>query len=160
MDDIAADRFASPSLHPEWHDPARQLPVLLHRTREALASQLRPVFLLHDLSDPQWRVLRILSAGGELDVSELARRSYLLGPSLSRILRDLAARDLISRRVSEEDARRSFHALTNAGHRVIDEVAPFFDPIFKDIEHKLGRERIVQLNAMLAELLDTLKESD
>lgn len=159
MDDFATDRFDSRP-HQEGQDPARQLPVLLHRTREALASQLRPVFLLHDLSDPQWRVLRILSAGGELDVSELARRSYLLGPSLSRILRDLSARGLISRRVSKDDARRSFHALTDAGRHVIEEVAPFFDPIFKDIEHKLGRDRIVQLNRMLAELLDTLQAPD
>ena len=36
---------------------SRQLPVLLHRTREALAVHFRKIFVLHDLTDPQWRVL-------------------------------------------------------------------------------------------------------
>lgn len=31
---------------------SRQLPVLLHRTREALAVHFRKIFVLHDLTDP------------------------------------------------------------------------------------------------------------
>jgi len=135
----------------------RRLPVLLHRAREALAMHFRKVFLVHDLTDPQWRVLRILSESDEIDVSNLARRSYLMGPSLSRILRDLTARGLIVRRVSSGDARRFFHALTPQGRRLLGEVSPEFNPIYRDIERRLGIERIKRLNASLAELLEVVQ---
>jgi homoprotocatechuate degradation regulator HpaR len=137
----------------------RRLPVLLHRAREALAMHFRKVFLVHDLTDPQWRVLRILCEPEEIDVSSLARRSYLMGPSLSRILRDLTARGLIVRRVSSSDARRFFHALTPQGRKLLAEVSPEFNPIYRDIERRLGAERIRRLNASLAELLEVVQVS-
>jgi len=136
---------------------SRQLPVLLHRTREALAVRFRKVFLQHDLTDPQWRVLRILSQVDELDVSSLAQRSYLMRESLSRILRDLAARGLIVRRVSNTDARRIFHTLTPKGRHLLEEVAPAFNPVYKEIEARFGIERIEELNRRLAELLDAIQ---
>jgi len=136
---------------------SRQLPVLLHRTREALAMHFRKVFLLHNLTDPQWRVLRILSQARELDVSSLARQSYLMGPSLSRILRDLASRGLIARRVSSEDARRFFHTLTMRGRRLLEEVSPAFNPVYREIESRFGTERIRDLNERLSALLEAIQ---
>jgi homoprotocatechuate degradation regulator HpaR len=136
---------------------SRQLPVLLHRTREALAVRFRKVFLQHDLTDPQWRVLRILNQVDELDVSSLAQRSYLMRESLSRILRDLAARGLIVRRASNTDARRIFHTLAPKGRRLLEQVAPAFNPVYKDIEARFGIERIEELNGRLAELLDAIQ---
>lgn len=135
----------------------RRLPVLLHRAREALAMHFRKVFLVHDLTDPQWRVLRILSESEEIDVSNLARGSYLMGPSLSRILRDLTARGLIVRQVSSGDARRFFHALTPQGRKLLTAISPEFNPIYRDIERRLGTERIKRLNASLAELLEVVQ---
>ena len=130
---------------------SRQLPVLLHRTREALAVHFRKVFVQHDLTDPQWRVLRILSHSDEIDVAGLAQQSYLMGPSLSRILRDLAARRLIVRRASATDARRFFHSLTPSGRRLLERVSPAFDPLFEEIEKRFGIDRIQELNSLLAE---------
>ncbi|MGH8290066.1 MAG: homoprotocatechuate degradation operon regulator HpaR [Steroidobacteraceae bacterium] len=135
----------------------RQLPVLLHRAREALAMHFRKVFIEHELTDPQWRVLRILNECDEIDVSNLARRSYLMGPSLSRILRDLTARGLIVRRVSSADARRFFHALTPRGRRLLSDISPEFNPVYRDLELRLGLERIRRLNASLAELLEVVQ---
>ena len=85
---------------------SRQLPVLLHLTREGAAVRFR-VFLQHDLTDPQWRVLRILSQVDELDVSNLAQRSYLMRESLSRILRDPAGTRTHRSAHPNTDARRT-----------------------------------------------------
>ena len=139
---------------------SRQLPVLLHRTREALAVHFRKIFVLHDLTDPQWRVLRILSQFDEIDVSNLARKSYLMRESLSRILRDLGARGLILRRVSNTDARRFFHSLTPKGRSLLEEVSPAFNPVYKEIEARFGIDRIEDLNRRLAELLAAIQTSD
>lgn len=136
---------------------SRQLPVLLHRTREALAMRFRKVFLLYDLTDPQWRVLRILDQAKELDVTSLAEQSFLMGPSLSRILRDLAKRGLISRRVSSTDARRFFHTLTSRGRKLLEEVSPAFNPVYRDIEARFGVDRIRELNERLSALLEAVR---
>ncbi len=136
---------------------SRQLPVLLHRTREALAVHFRKIFLAYDLTDPQWRVLRLLAQADEIDVSNLAHRSYLMRTSLSRILRDLAARELIVRRTSSTDARRFFHALTAKGRCLIDEVSPSFNPVYSEIESRFGIDRIEDLNKRLTELLAAIQ---
>jgi homoprotocatechuate degradation regulator HpaR len=152
-----------PSDDPGEAEPAaasRQLPVLLHRTREALAVHFRKVFLQHDLTDPQWRVLRILSQADSIDVKTLARKSYLMRESLSRILKDLANRGLIVRRVSNTDARRFLHSLTAKGRNLLEQVAPAFNPVYREIEARFSIQRIEELNRRLAELLEAVQPAD
>jgi len=74
---------------------SRSLPMSLLRAREAVMRQFRPSLRNHGLTEQQWRILRALTAVDTIEVTELARVAFLLGPSLSRILRDLEARDLI-----------------------------------------------------------------
>jgi len=135
----------------------RRLPVLLHRTREAFSAFFRPVFMKNDLTDPQWRILLLIQKHPDMDISELSRRSFLLGPSLSRILRDLSERGLIERRPDPKDARRAFHSLTAAGAAQIKQVLPCFDPIYADLADRLSREQIQELNTRLEELLAILR---
>lgn len=142
---------------PGWNSATRMLPIMLYRTREVLAAQFRPVLAAYDLTDPQWRVLRILRRVEALDTAELARRSLLLMPSLSRILRDLSARGLVSRRTDEEDARRSFNSLTPSGAKLIAEVMPKMDNFFIDLEANMGVERIKRLNGLLYRLLEVME---
>ena len=85
---------------------SRSLPMSLLRAREAVMRQFRPSLRNHGLTEQQWRILRALTAVDAIEVTELARVAFLLGPSLSRILRDLEARDLIERRTAEADLRR------------------------------------------------------
>ena len=77
---------------------SRSLPMSLLRAREAVMRHFRPSLRNHGLTEQQWRILRALTAVDTIEVTELARVAFLLGPSLSRILRDLEARDLIERR--------------------------------------------------------------
>src|SRR5579884_3047454 len=85
---------------------SRSLPMSLLRAREAVMRQFRPSLRRHDLTEQQWRILRALSATDAIEVTELARTAFLLGPSLSRILRDLEARKLIERKTAKTDLRR------------------------------------------------------
>jgi len=67
---------------------SRSLPMSLLRAREAVMRQFRPSLRRHDLTEQQWRILRALASIDAIEVTELARVAFLLGPSLSRILRD------------------------------------------------------------------------
>src|SRR3954467_12736522 len=85
---------------------SRSLPMSLLRAREAVMRQFRPSLRDHGLTEQQWRILRALASVETIEVTELARVAFLLGPSLSRILRDLETRQLIERRTAEADLRR------------------------------------------------------
>ena len=60
----------------------------LLRTREAVMWLFRPGLRSRGVTEQQWRILRALAHAGPLEVTELADATFLLGPSLSRILPD------------------------------------------------------------------------
>src|SRR3954471_16537085 len=105
-------------------DFSRSLPMSLLRARESVMRHFRPSLRAHGLTEQQWRILRALASSGDVEVTKLARVAYLLGPSLSRILRDLETRRLIDRRVVKADLRRNIVSLTPGGLRLIKSVAP------------------------------------
>src|SRR5665213_3995110 len=94
---------------------SRSLPMSLLRAREAVMRQFRASLRDHGLTEQQWRILRALAAVDTIEVTELARVAFLLGPSLSRILRDLEARQLIERKVAKADLRRGPVSISGSG---------------------------------------------
>src|ERR1700742_3661655 len=110
-------------------DFSRSLPMSLLRAREAVMRQFRPSLRNHGLTEQQWRILRALTAVETIEVTELARTAFLLGPSLSRILRDLEARHLIERRVVKDDLRRGVVSISPKGLKLIEAVAPTSEAI-------------------------------
>src|SRR6266567_454614 len=103
---------------------SRSLPMSLLRAREAVMRQFRPSLRQHGLTEQQWRILRALAAIEAVEVTELARTAFLLGPSLSRILRDLEARNLIERKTAKADQRRSMVSISREGVKLMASVAP------------------------------------
>ncbi len=131
---------------------SRSLPMALLRSREAVMRQFRPSLRDHGLTEQQWRILRALTTIDQIEVSDLARATYLLGPSLSRILRDLEARQLIQRRSPESDLRRGIVSLTPAGLALIEAVAPISETIYAEITRRFGAKKLEVLHGMLREL--------
>ena len=103
---------------------SRSLPMALTRARDAVMRYIRPPLREHELTEQQWRVLRMLARKGPLEPTALAHLSFLLAPSLSRILRDLVERRLIERRPLKTDLRRSVISIAPAGLRLLRTVAP------------------------------------
>jgi len=135
---------------------SRSLPMSLLRAREAVMRQFRPSLRNHGLTEQQWRILRALTAVDTIEVTELARVAFLLGPSLSRILRDLEARDLIERRTAEADLRRGVVSISPKGLKLIEAVAPNSEAIYAEITHRYGARKLAELQDMLGELEHSL----
>lgn len=131
---------------------SRSLPMSLLRAREAVMRQFRPSLRSHGLTEQQWRILRALTAVDTIEVTELARVAFLLGPSLSRILRDLEARDLIERRTAEADLRRGVVSISPKGLKLIEAVAPNSEAIYAEITQRYGARKLAELQDMLGEL--------
>src|ERR1700755_2106050 len=103
-------------------DFSKSLPMSLLRAREAVMKQFRPSLRRHGLTEQQWRILRALAAVDAIEVTDLPRVAFLLGPSLSRILRDLEARHLIERKTAKADLRRAVVTITANGLKLIEAV--------------------------------------
>ena len=131
---------------------SRSLPMSLLRAREAVMRQFRPSLRRHDLTEQQWRILRALAAIDTIEVTELARVAFLLGPSLSRILRDLEARRLIERKTAKADLRRGVVSISDKGLKLMEVVAPSSEAIYAAITKRYGARRLAELQDMLAAL--------
>lgn len=132
------------------------LPMALLRARERVMSRFRPGLRTHGVTEQQWRVLRALAGHPGLEITELAARTCLHPPSLSRILPDLAARGLVARRPVASDMRRSVVALAPGGLDLIAAHAPQSEKIYRAIEERFGPERLRQLFELLGELEECL----
>src|SRR6185312_154978 len=123
---------------------SRSLPMSLLRAREAVMRQFRPSLRHHGLTEQQWRILRALAASGAIEVTELARVAFLLGPSLSRILRDLEQRKLIARELLKSDLRRNIVSITARGLQLIDVVAPTSEAIYGEMTKRFGARKLAE----------------
>jgi homoprotocatechuate degradation regulator HpaR len=137
---------------------SRSLPMALLRAREAVMRQFRPSLRALDLTEQQWRVLRALGSPLEFDATSLANATFLLAPSLTRILRDLEKRALIERSVSAADLRTSRLSLSAAGRALLDEAGVHSERIYRGMTAHIGEERLETLMGMLADLERQLRE--
>jgi homoprotocatechuate degradation regulator HpaR len=140
---------------PRLMDDRQSLPIALLRARESVMAWFRPHHRKGGITEQQWRVIRVLYLEGEIDATELARRSCLLAPSLSRILRDLEATDYIRRRAGK-DSRQSLLSLSPRGTAMVTRVAPFLDGLHRQIARRFGERRVEKLLALLAGLEEAL----
>jgi len=118
--------------------------------------QFRPSLRRHGLTEQQWRILRALTSVDAIEVTELARMAFLLGPSLSRILRDLEALQFIERRTAKSDLRRAVVSISQKGIKLIEQVAPTSEAIYAAIARRYGVQKLAELHAMLGTLEESL----
>lgn len=148
------DNMIGTQLPPETR---RSLPIALLRAREAVMAGFRPILARHNVTEQQWRVLRILSEVDQaIDASNLASRAYILPPSLTRIVKVLDERGLIECKRDRIDGRRILIGITQAGRELIRTVAPESREIFAELESRYGADRVAALLDMLDDLTSKL----
>ena len=145
-------RVTAPRPAPSMRPFADSLPMALLKAREAVMRRFRPGLRAHAVTEQQWRVLRALAGLGPLEITELASRTCLLPPSLSRILPALESRGLLVRRGVAADMRRTAISITAAGLELIAAHAPHSERIYRAIEERFGTERLRELSRLLGEL--------
>ena len=140
-------------------DFENSLPMELLRAREAAMTRFRPMLRNHNLTEQQWRVIRALADFKSIDATELAQRSFLLSPSLTRILRNLEKRDLIKRFLDSSDQRRYVISLTKKGFILFSRVAPDASNIYDQIETKFSTEKMSLLYDLLNEFYNKINHN-
>lgn len=116
-------------------------------------SHFRPMLAAHNVTEQQWRVLRVVDEEGPLDATEVANRASVLAPSLTRIIKTLEDRGFILRRRADEDGRRALLSVTTSGKAFIEDISPEQRRIYQSLEEKYGVERIEELLDLLEEFV-------
>lgn len=132
----------------------RSLPMALLHAREAVMARFRPMLAAHEVTEQQWRVLRVLSKAGPVEATELADRASVLPPSLTRIIKALEGRKFITRNKAQGDGRRVVLTIAPAGSTLIEALSPKRLVIYRDIEQRFGQDRLEQLLDLLESLVD------
>ena len=127
----------------------QSLPMQLLKAREVAMSRFRPMLRKHQLTEQRWRVIRAIHEQGHIDASELAQKSFLLSPSLTRILKYLENEDIVKREGDVKDLRRSVFSLTKKGKQIIAKVAPETESLYKEIELLFGVKEFDKILSLL-----------
>lgn len=134
----------------------RSLAGTLLAAREAVMAPIRPILREAGFTDQQWRVLRVLADAGPLDASGIAQMALLYAPSVTRILRELAERELVSRSTDAGDRRRSVIAITPAGEALVRRTAERTALLLEQYGAAFGRQRLADFVAEATELAHSL----
>jgi homoprotocatechuate degradation regulator HpaR len=129
----------------------RSLPLALLRARETVMSPIRAVLKAHDMTDQQWRVLRVLHENGLMDAKELAKSACVLAPSLTRIIKHLEQQKMLTRGVDGKDGRRVLLDILPLGSELIESVTPEIQVIYQALNDKYGAQK-------MSDLLDLLQD--
>lgn len=135
----------------------RNLPRLLLQAREAVMAYTRPHLRQHGLSDQQWRVLRVLGEHVHdpdgTDIGRVSREAYLLGPSLTGVLKRMERDGLIQRERCSQDARRTVVRATDSGLEKLQALLQIIEAYNTRMEQHLGKVKLAQLYALLDEMI-------
>lgn len=132
------------------------LPMRLHRALDAVLPPFRALFADYDLTEQQWRVLRVLWEQPGLTQSALSHETLIPSNSLVGVLDRLERRALIVRLRSTSDRRLVHVRATPAGLALGEQIRPKLEPIYAALAARLGAEKL----AHLYEALDALDALD
>lgn len=100
------------------------VPYQIYRITNSLNQRLRARLRTLPISISRWRVLGVLRANGKLTINQIAERSAMEQPTVSRTVTRLVKDGLVSRRPAKQDSRYMEVSLTAAGQRAFDTIYP------------------------------------
>lgn len=131
---------------------SRSLPIALLRARERVMGPIRALLSDVDLTEQQWRVLRVVQESGAIDPTQIAEQACLLLPSLTRILQKLEDKQMISRARDQMDRRKQVITITPDGEAMILDNLEASLALVAETRAKMGEERYEALLDLLNEL--------
>lgn len=126
--------------------------MLLIRAREAVMQRFRPHLRRYDITEQQWRILRVLAEQKRADMLDLSLKCCIQPPSLSRTIPLLASRGLVCRRPDAADQRRIVVELTPEGRALFRKMARESSQIAATLEDEIGVARLNEIYRILADL--------
>jgi len=114
-------------------DFSHSLPMMMNRTLDSVLPEFRAVFKAFDLTEQQWRILRVLWHEDGLKLGDISAQTLLPAPSLVGIIDRMEDKGLLKRIRSTTD-RRSVRISTTAKGRSLEaKIQPQVDECYARI---------------------------
>lgn len=112
----------------------------LRRLSEQVTEQAAALYDLYEVDlQPKWfPVFYALSLAGEKSITDIARDIGHTHPSVSQIVREMAAKGYVIEKKGETDGRKNFVELSNKGRALREKMQPQIDDVTKAIEKAMG----------------------
>lgn len=127
--------------------------LLEDRYNQDFIRAMRPV----RVTIPRFRVLAVLAEISDLTVNELARHTSIERSALSRVLDQLEADGLISRRQKSADKRALSISITEPGRAAFRAMRPVRNAILKRATEGIPPEEIEQMLSVVQRMLRNLE---
>jgi homoprotocatechuate degradation regulator HpaR len=135
----------------------QSLAAIILSAKEAVITPMRPKLREHNITEPQWRVMRVLNDRGATDATCLSDVGLLHGPSVTRILKDLEERKFVERESDPNDRRRMLVALTPQGRELVKTIAKDVLRVMRAYSDRFGEQRLERLVNELQALSAAIK---
>lgn len=135
----------------------QSLAAILLSAKESVFAPMRPKLREYSITEPQWRVLRVINDRGATDATGLAEVGLLHAPSVTRILKELEERKLIEREPDANDRRRTLVALSPEGREVVKVISRHVMHVMREYSERFGAERLERLANDLRALSAAIK---
>ncbi|MTC15535.1 homoprotocatechuate degradation operon regulator HpaR [Providencia alcalifaciens] len=129
------------------------LTIALLQARETAMGFFRPILKSYNLTEQQWRIIRVLADNRSIDLHELSVQTCILRPSLTGILTRMEREGLIFRLKPLNDQRKLYVSLTPTGQDLYDKARQEVEEGYQKIEQAFSQEKMQQLTALLEELI-------
>ncbi|CAM3644694.1 homoprotocatechuate degradation operon regulator HpaR [Xenorhabdus thuongxuanensis] len=129
------------------------LTIALLQARETAMGFFRPILKSYNLTEQQWRIIRVLASSRSIDFHDLACLTCILRPSLTGILTRMERDGLIFRLKPMNDQRKLYVSLTPAGQELYEQAKGQISEGYKAIEDAFSPEKLSQLLGLLDEFI-------
>ena len=129
------------------------LPYRLSVLSNAVSSKIAKIYEQEfELSIWQWRIIAVLGERAGLTSTEVAQRTLMDKPTVSRAAASLIERGILERHIDRDDRRRAPMRLTDEGEAIYAAVKPRALESERALLEALSQEEIATLHGLLSRL--------
>lgn len=122
------------------------------RAREAVVSNFSEHLNRWEITEQQWRIIRILHDTKKLSLTDLCKESCIHKASMTRIIANLLDKGWVLREKDPSDSRSITVSLTETGEKFATEAKEVGSQIYAEIYKKYGYQKTKLLLEMLNDL--------
>ncbi|MEM1040303.1 MAG: MarR family transcriptional regulator [Pseudomonadota bacterium] len=136
----------------------QSLPMRLYRLLDMIMPAYRALFAEHDLTEQQWRLLRVVWERERVTAQDAAAATLLSPQSLVGIVDRLSAKGLVTRLRSVDDRRVVYLLPTAEGRALGETILPHVLAIHEQTRATLDDDEWTTLNGLFDKIQDEFLE--